>query len=189
MRRLALVLAATALPLSTTTAQDYSGTFTTQNAQGQTVTLILQQDPAGQVTGTISNGEFTLAISGRVEEGTVVATATGNGAQLFLEAELDEDGLFVYLMEPDVQGNPNYETGQEMVFHVGADGAAGAAVRAAPNPAVASNPLAAGANPLAAGAPDPVVGTFSNGQSRSFSRAGRDNTRGRSGPPPKRGRW
>ena len=166
MRYLAPILIA-ALTAGSANAQTYNGTFTAINPQGNVVTLVLAQDAGGAVTGTISTTDITLAVSGRVEDGAVIGEATADGVRFLFEAELDDGQLYFVLMEPDAQGNPDYETGQEMVFQAGGMAAARGAVSGQ------GNPLAAGGNPLAGGvAGDPVSGTYSNGAVTVMLQAG-----------------
>lgn len=166
MRYLAAILVV-AVTAGSANAQAYNGTFTATNPQGNVVTLVLAQDAGGAVTGTISTTDLTLAVSGRVEDGAVIGEATGEGVRFLFEAELDDGQLYFVLMEPDAQGNPDYETGQEMVFQAEGMAAGRGAVSGQ------GNPLAAGGNPLAGGvAGDPVSGTYSNGAVTVMLQAG-----------------
>lgn len=135
-------------------AQSYTGTFAAPNQQGGQTVITMQQAKNGQVTGTITGNGNTFQIEGVIEEGSVVGAMTGAQGGLWFEAELDDGELYVTLVEPDANGQPNYGTATTLVFARGgamAQGAAGAG----------GNPLAGGAN--GGGGQDPWVGAFSDG--------------------------
>ena len=166
MRRILWTLLAVCLTTATAHAQSYAGTFTAVNPQGKTVTVVLQQAAQGRVSGTISNGQLTLQLDGRVDDGEIEGTATATGAKLFFEAEVDGNSLYLTLMNPDAQGQPDYEHAQEMELtatqQTGSLTTTAGVSHDAAAPAPAANPLAGG-NPLASDA-DPVSGTYTNGQ-------------------------
>jgi hypothetical protein len=137
-------------PLS---AQNYTGTFTAPNQQGGQTVITMRQAKDGNVMGTISGNGNTFQIEGVIEEGSVVGAMTGPQGGLWFEAELDEGELYLTLVEPDANGQPNYGTATTLVF-TRADALAQGAVGAG------GNPLAAGS---ASGVQDPWVGAFGNG--------------------------
>jgi hypothetical protein len=171
MRRFPPALFVLCLTSALAHAQGYSGTFTTVNPQGKTVTVSLQQAAQGRMTGTISNGEIALQVDGTVEDGEITGTATSSSGKLFFEAEVDGNTLYLTLISPDAQGQPDYEHAQEMELTATQQtgsltttaGVSDAAARApsAGNPLAGGNPAAGSSPPAAA---DPVSGVYSNGQ-------------------------
>ncbi len=113
-----------ALPVS---AQQFTGTFTAQGQAGP-ITLALQQAGGGTVTGTLSGNGAVYQVEAQPEEtGTIVGTATGQQGRLFFQATLQGDQLQVIFVEPGPDGQPNYDTAQEIAFarSSGAGGAVG----------------------------------------------------------------
>jgi hypothetical protein len=121
---LAASLLALALPAS---AQQFTGTFTAQGQAGP-ITLTLQQAAGGAVTGTLSGNGAVFQVEAQPEEAaTIVGTATGPQGRLFFEATLQGDQLHVIFVEPGPDGQPNYDTAQELAFaRQGSAGAMGA---------------------------------------------------------------
>ena len=164
MRSLVLLLAAPGLSAGAAYAQQYSGL----NPQGQTVTVTLNEKHQGTVTGSLSSGGISMALTGAVDDDLIIGTVEGDGTRMFFEAEADGESLYLILLEVDARGEPNNEKGQEITLTTATGGAAppaGVMIEATPdgNSAVGVNPFA-GSNPLAAaGAADPVPGTYSNG--------------------------
>jgi hypothetical protein len=144
MRVLLVTLTAVCLASTASPAQDYTGTYTTTNATGGTVMLTLAQDAQGQVTGTLSSGGVRYTVEAMVEEGSVLGTVTDGNMGLYFSAEVDGAELYVTLFEPDVNNQPNYATGQTIVFARAADQAAAPAVAAPDRPPAPAAPVAAG---------------------------------------------
>ncbi len=152
MRRQVLCLPALILAATAAQAQNYSGTFTAVNPQGQTVTVILKQSQKGLVTGSISNGEMKLALQGTVDDDLIDGFASGDGSTMYFEAEIDGNELYLFLMNVDAQGNPDVENGLEMVLTATTQG--GALANSA-DPAGAAGGAMGGAT---AGAPNSPAG-------------------------------
>jgi hypothetical protein len=154
MLRTALHLTAGFVLLATPlTGQNYTGTYAATNDQGGQTVMTLRQGNSGQLTGTISGNGTTLQIEGVLEDGSVVGAMTGPQGGLWFEAELDEGDLYVTLVEPDANGQPNYSTASTIILSRASAAAQGAAAGA--------NPLASGAT--ATGTQDPWIGAFSDG--------------------------
>jgi hypothetical protein len=139
-------------------AQSFTGTYTMSNNTGGALVLTLQQGGDGNVTGTLSGNGTTFQVQGVLEDDAVVGAVTTPNGGLYFEAYLLGAELEFTLIEPDANGDPNYDTAEDLLF-ARQDG-----VTAAPMPAGGG---VAGANPLAAANPltmsDPLVGTFSDG--------------------------
>lgn len=136
-------------------AQNYSGVYSaTNDAGGQTVVTLAQNGE--KITGNIAGKDVTFQIEGVLEEDYVVGVVTGPQGGLWFEAELDDQQLYLTLIEPDASGEPNYDASTTLVFTrqgVTAQGEVGG------NPLAAGNPVAG--NPLAGGSR--FAGVFSDG--------------------------
>ena len=149
MRRSLLPLGAAALLVAAPlTAQDYTGSYAATNDQGGQTVVTLRQT-GEQVVGTISGNGNTFQVEGVAEDGAIVGAVTGAMGGFYFQAELDDAQLYFTLIEPDANGQPNYDAATTLVFarQGGATAAGGAA----------GNPLAGAA------VQDPWVGTFSDG--------------------------
>lgn len=103
-------------------AQSYSGTYTTVNAAGRTVTLELRQDAQGRVTGTMAVDQIRADLQGSPEENAIVGVISGLGQAMYFQAQLDGDGLTFVLVPADAQGDPNYDAAQQLAFQRGGTG-------------------------------------------------------------------
>lgn len=105
-------LVAIAVPLA---AQQFSGTFVAQGQAGP-ITLTLQQAGA-HVTGTLSGNGVVFQIEAQPEdESTIVGTAANAQGRLFFQATLEGGQLATIFVEPGPDGQPNYDTAQELAF-------------------------------------------------------------------------
>ncbi len=117
MRVLLASLVMTSLIISGTAhAQNFTGTYTTTSKTGGTVTLSLLQDAQGRVTGTLSADDVNYTLNGLVEDRSVLGTASSAAGGLYFAAELDAGQLYVTLFKPGANNQPNYETGETVVF-------------------------------------------------------------------------
>ena len=96
--------------------QNYTGTFTMSSGD-VTLTLVLQQDQAGNVTGTLksSNGS-TFTLEGMVSEGVANGVCRMDEGGLYFEAYLDGNELSLGLIEPDQFNMPDYDKAQYLVL-------------------------------------------------------------------------
>jgi hypothetical protein len=68
MRPVFSILAAAVLvPCAAVQGQSYSGTFTTANNAGGTVTLVMVQSAQGQVTGSLSGAGVSYELNGIID--------------------------------------------------------------------------------------------------------------------------
>jgi hypothetical protein len=159
MPRHITVLAILTLLSSGVAAQGYSGTYTTVNAAGRTVTLALRQDAQGAVAGTMVVDQIRAELKGSPQESAVVGIINGLGESMYFQAELDGDALTFVLVPADAQGNPNYDAAQQMAFRRGSatpttdDVASDAAKPADPSAAMGASGGGAGAGGLGDGTP------------------------------------
>src|SRR5689334_9899367 len=85
-------------------AQNYSGTFTTKNEQGGTVTLSLKQDGASNVKGTLTGNDNTFQVEAKATPQGLMGKVSGPQGQLYLIAQFEGEGLTVVLAEPMANG-------------------------------------------------------------------------------------
>ncbi len=90
-------------------AQDFTGTYTAQNDQGGTVTLVMQQTPQGRVTGRIQGDGTTFTLDGQIEQGSAIGTVSGPAGQLFFRAELNNGNVVLVLANRHPNGEPDYD--------------------------------------------------------------------------------
>jgi hypothetical protein len=103
-------------------AQSYSGTFTTTNQQGGTVTLVLKQDAQSQVKGTLTGNNTTFQVAAQATPQGLMGTVTGQQGNLYLMAQYEGPSLVVILAEPGANGQPNLQAVRRIVFAKAAAG-------------------------------------------------------------------
>jgi hypothetical protein len=96
--------------------QNYSGTYTTKNAQGGTVTLTLKQDAKKAVRGTLSGNGNTMQVKAEATPDGLLGKVTNAGNMLWILAELQGTQLNVILAEPDASGKPNLQAARRLTF-------------------------------------------------------------------------
>jgi len=129
------------------TAQSFTGTYTVRAPAGNTVTLVLRQDPGGKIEGELSGNETVVRIEGRLEGGNMVGTASSGGMTGFAAASLKGDSLQFMLADFGPDGAPNFATAQAIVLiRAGTahaePGAAAPSSQAAPVPPARAVPAA-----------------------------------------------
>lgn len=154
MRRLPILIPFLLIP-TVAVAQNYSGSYTVQNQQGGSITLTLNQDAQGNLTGTMSGNNQQYRVEGMLEEGIAVGAIYNEQGGVYFEAQLQGTELLLSLIEPGADNQPDYSQMQELVLT--RQGAAAGVMPQPRMPAQGSNPLAAGG---AQGAGDPFAGTF-----------------------------
>jgi hypothetical protein len=115
MRRFAC-FAIAALACASAAAQNYSGTFTTTNQQGGTVTLVLKQDAQSQVKGTLTGNNNTFQVAAQATPQGLMGTVTGQQGNLYLIAQYEGASLVVILAEPGPNGQANLQSARRLVF-------------------------------------------------------------------------
>ena len=125
---------AIALASAPALAQNYSGTFTTKNEQGGTVTLSLKQDGASNVKGTLTGNNNTFQVEAKATPQGLMGKISGPQGQLYLLAQFEGANLNVVLAEPLANGQPNLNSARRIVFTRGG----AAAGKGADKPAAAA---------------------------------------------------
>jgi hypothetical protein len=103
-------------------AQNYSGTFTTTNQQGGTVTLVLKQDAQSQVKGTLTGNNTTFQVAAQATPQGLMGTVSGEAGSLYLMAQYEGASLVVLLAEPGPNGQPNLQATRRLIFSKAAAG-------------------------------------------------------------------
>lgn len=127
-----IVFVITVLVCGPAVAQNYTGTFTTTNPQGGTVTLTMKVDGQKQVKGTLSGNNTTFEVVGEVTPQGVMGAVTGAQGNLYMMAQYEGANLIVLLAEPDAAGQPNLQSARRIVFARASGGASKPAAKAAP---------------------------------------------------------
>ena len=112
----AAVFFAAVLACAPALAQNYSGTYTTKNPQGGTVTLTLKQDAKKAVTGTLSGSGNTFQVQADATPDGLLGMVTSAGSMLYILAQLDGAQLNVVLAEPGAGGKPNMQAARQLAF-------------------------------------------------------------------------
>ena len=142
--------------------QTISGTYTTTPAQaGATpVTLVLQKDPQGKVTGSLSGNGVSYAVLGEMQGEDVLGSLSGGGMRSYFEAHREGAQLRVIMADTGPDGKPDYAKARELMFWaVAGAGASASGIGATTGPSgrpAQGNPLASGA------AADKFTGTFAS---------------------------
>ena len=123
-----VVLALLGTP-SAVQAQEYTGTYVI-SGQGETITLTLQQDVSGSVSGRLAGNGIVADLRGAREDPGISGTATAGGETYGFVAQLESDYLYLKLFPFDYAGNPLYDNAQTLVFSRGSAGQSGAGVAA-----------------------------------------------------------
>src|SRR5438105_7575027 len=136
MRRFA-GFALAALACTSAAAQSYSGTFTTTNQQGGTVTLVLKQDAQSQVKGTLTGNNTTFQVAAQATPQGLMGTVSGEAGSLYLMAQYEGANLIVILAEAGPSGQPNLQAARRLAFAKGgASAPSGKKASKAPAPAL-----------------------------------------------------
>jgi len=117
-----LVLLVAAFTSAGAIAQSYSGTFTTTNQQGGTVTLVLKQDAQSQVKGTLTGNNTTFQVAAQATPQGLMGTVSGEAGSLYLMAQYEGASLVVLLAEPGPNGQPNLQATRRLIFSKAAAG-------------------------------------------------------------------
>jgi hypothetical protein len=115
MYRILLLLSAV-LVSAMAGAQSYSGTFTTTNSQGGTVTLVLKHDGQKQVKGTLTGNNTTFQVQGEITPQGLMGAVTGAQGNLYMMAQFEGASLVLMLAEPGPTGQPNLDSARRIVF-------------------------------------------------------------------------
>lgn len=141
MRRFVpLALFASFIASGAVNAQSIVGTYTTRNPQGGTVTFTLQPSGSGKVTGSLSGNGSSFQAMGTMGDDAADGTLSGSGVNMFFSARVQGDNLELTLIEPDRNGQPNFQRATRLNFQRQAGASTGAAA-----------PAASGGNPLGRG--------------------------------------
>lgn len=144
MRRLLAGLVLCSALAADARGQAIFGTYTTTPAPagGASVTLVLQKDAQGKVTGSLSGNGVSYAVQGETRGQDVAGSLSGVGMRSYFEAHREGMQLRMIMADVGADGKPDYAKAREVMF-TARDAASG-------------NPLAGG------GAADKFTGTFTS---------------------------
>jgi hypothetical protein len=159
MRPALLTLVWMLITASPTFAQSFSGSYSGKEGV-RTHSLKLQQEANGSVTGTYSDGEATLQLSGEVKDGAVVGKGRLQGVPITFSFKVRrESGGIVLELTEEENGTPDPETTEKVSLKP--DGGAPTADKPADKPADSPADKPAKPNPRDKRTPsDPFVGKF-----------------------------
>jgi len=131
--------------------QNYRGTYT-MTSGGVTLTLVLEQDAAGRISGTLSSTKGTrFRLEGKIQEGIATGNCSGEAGQSYFEAEFEEAKLIFTLVEVSA-GGEGASRSLEFVRSSGGGTKAAPPVPSAPAPRSEAAP-----SPQAPPAPAPKI--------------------------------
>jgi hypothetical protein len=97
-------------------AQELSGTFIL-NQQGTTLTLVLNEVNQGKLSGTLySTSGAQYNVEGIIQDEVGVGTITGTQGGSYFEAHPEGANLLLALIEPDLNGGPDYNKIKKLIF-------------------------------------------------------------------------
>jgi hypothetical protein len=97
-------------------AENLSGIYTL-SSQGVTLTLTLQQDPQGNIKGTLSSTTGAqYQVEGIVKDGVGLGVCKSNEGGSFFEAHPKGNQLLLTLMEPGPNNMPDYSKVKQLTF-------------------------------------------------------------------------
>lgn len=144
-------------------SQSFTGTFTGKEGE-RALTLKLKQETDGRVTGTFSDGESMLNVTGEVKDGVVSGKARlpGFPVNFFVKAKWDNGKVTLEITEEGQGGKPDSQTTEKIVLSLAGGTDAAPAMPATPSKPAPSSGTQGKGNPLdKSQAPaDPFAGTY-----------------------------
>lgn len=97
-------------------AQGLAGTYTLSQG-GTTLTLVLAQDPQGNLTGSLSSTTgASFRVEGQVQDGVGMGAMTAGQGGSYFEAHPQGVNLLLALIEPGPDGMPDYNQVRQLSF-------------------------------------------------------------------------
>ncbi len=115
-RTLVLIALIVHLLASIVEAQNFSGTYVLRT-QDATITLTLNQDAQGNITGSLTGGTgVRYEVQGIVQAGAAVGSCSDRQGGVFFEARFHGDQLLFAMIEPCVNNMPDYSKARQLTF-------------------------------------------------------------------------
>jgi len=98
-------------------AEDYNGRFVISGPDGS-ITLMLDQDESGDVSGEMRDGFMSLKLEGELKAPGISGDATsGDGQELGFVANFEADGnLYLKIFPYEESDNPDYSVEKTLIF-------------------------------------------------------------------------
>ena len=164
MRRLLAGLILCCAVVAEAGGQAVLGTYTSTPRPGTTVTLVLQKDAQGRVTGSLTGNGVSYVVQGELQGEDVSGSLSGAGMRSYFEARREGAELRMIMADVGADGKPDYVKAREITF-TARDADAGSNATESRGATVHSGTSARSepGNPLAGGgAPDKFAGTFTS---------------------------
>ena len=113
-----LLLIALFVPLTATAAeaQNFSGTYVLQT-QKATLTLTLDQDSQGKITGSLTGGTgVKYEVQGMIQDGVAVGSCSDRQGGVYFEAHSQGNQLLFAMIEPGSDNKPDYSKVRQLIF-------------------------------------------------------------------------
>lgn len=97
-------------------AQDYAGSWVAKNSSGAVITLTLEHDGPGGVSGKLEGNGHTFDVEAEVRADGILGIVSSEQALVHLTGRVNGPTLFIVLREPGPNGEPNEQTRRVIRF-------------------------------------------------------------------------
>ena len=97
-------------------AQEYAGTWVAKHPSGGTVTLKLEQQGPGEVIGTLEGNGASFEVDAEVRADGLQGLVSGEDAMVHLTGRITGTTLFIVLIEPGPDGQPDMQSRRVIRF-------------------------------------------------------------------------
>ena len=111
-----VLLVAAWLAAAPALAQEYAGTWVARHPGGGSVTLKLEQQGPGEVVGTLEGNGASFEVDAEVRADGIVGMVSSADAMVHLTGRITGPTLFIVLIEPGPNGQPDLESRRVIKF-------------------------------------------------------------------------
>lgn len=111
-----LVLGLLVLATAAFAQNEYAGKWTARHPNGGVVTLTLEQQGPGEVVGKLEGSGASFDVDAEVRADGIVGMVTSAQAMVHMTGRITGTTLYVLLVEPGANGEPNWETRRVITF-------------------------------------------------------------------------
>lgn len=97
-------------------AAQYAGTWVAKHPSGGTVTLTLEQEGPGGVTGKLEGNGASFEVDAEVRADGLLGLVSSDEAMVLLTGRIHGATLYIVLMEPGPDGQPNVQSRRVIQF-------------------------------------------------------------------------